>query len=42
LGAEIWTLRTVEHRYLECFEMCWRRMEISWTDLVKQEELHSV
>jgi hypothetical protein len=27
-GAEIWTLRAVDHKHLESFEMwCWRRME---------------
>ena len=43
-GAETWTLRKVDQKYLECFEMwCWRRMEkISWTDRVRNEEvLHS-
>jgi hypothetical protein len=37
-----WTLRTVDHKYLEGFEMqCWRRIEkISWTDRVKNEVLH--
>jgi hypothetical protein len=35
-GAETWTLRKVDQKYLESFEMwCWRRMEkISWTDRV--------
>jgi hypothetical protein len=29
-GAETWTLRKVDQKYLESFEMCcWRRMEIS-------------
>jgi hypothetical protein len=33
-GAEIWTLRKLDQKYLESFEMwCWRRMKkISWTD----------
>jgi len=32
-GAETWTLRAADQKYLESFEMwCWRRMEISWTD----------
>ena len=27
-GAETWTLRTADQKYLESFEMwCWRRME---------------
>jgi hypothetical protein len=42
-GAETWTLRKVDQMYLESFELwCWRRMEISWTDRVRNEEvLHS-
>jgi hypothetical protein len=37
-GAETWTLRAVDQKYLESFEMrCWRRMEkISWTDHVRR------
>jgi len=40
-GAETWTLRTVDQKQLEGFEMwCWRRMErISWTDHVRNEEV---
>jgi len=40
-GAETWTLRKVDQKYLESFETwCWRRMEkISWTDRVKNEEV---
>jgi hypothetical protein len=44
-GAETWTLRKVDRKYLESFEMrCWRRMEkIGWTDRVRNEEvLHRV
>ena len=44
-GAETWTLRKVDQKHLESFEMwCWRRMEkISWTDRVRNEEvLHRV
>jgi hypothetical protein len=44
-GAETWTLRKLDEKYLENFEMrCWRRMEkISWTDRVRNEEvLHRV
>jgi hypothetical protein len=44
-GAETWTLRKVDQKYLESFEMwCWRRLEkISWTDRVRNEEvLHRV
>jgi hypothetical protein len=39
-GAETWTLRTVDQKYLESFEMWfWRRMEkISWTEHVRNEE----
>jgi hypothetical protein len=40
-GAETWTLRAEDQKYLESFEMwCWRRMEkISWTDHVRKEVL---
>ena len=40
-GAETWTLRAADQKYLESFEMwCWRRMEkISWTDNVRNEEV---
>ena len=40
-GAETWTLRTADQKYLESFEMwCWRRMEkISWADHVRNEEV---
>ena len=40
-GAETWTLRAVDQKHLECFEMwCWRRMEkISWTDHVINEDV---
>src|SRR5215470_11221874 len=44
-GAETWTLRKVDQKYVESFEMwCWRRMEkISWADRVRKEEvLHRV
>jgi hypothetical protein len=44
-GAETWTLRKVDRKYLGSFETwCWRRMEmISWTDRGKNEEvLHRV
>ena len=39
-GAETWTLRAKDQKYLESFEMwCWRRMEkIIWTDHVRNEE----
>jgi hypothetical protein len=40
-GAESWTLRAVDQKHLESFEMwCWRRMEkLSWTDRVRNEEV---
>jgi len=40
-GVETWTLRAIDQKHLESFEMwCWRRMEkISWTDHVKNEEV---
>jgi len=44
-GAETWTLRKVDQKYLESCEIwCWIRMEkISWNDrLKKEEELNKV
>jgi hypothetical protein len=40
-GAETWTLRAVNHKNLESFELwCWRRMEkFSWADHVRNEEV---
>ena len=40
-GAENWTLRAADQKYLKSFEMwCWRRIEkISWTDHVRNEEV---
>ena len=40
-GAETWTLRAVDQKHLESFEMwCWRRMEnISWAEHVRNEEV---
>jgi len=40
-GAETWTLREADQKYLESFEMwCWRSMEkVSWTDHVRNEEV---
>jgi len=40
-GAEIWTLRAVNQKYLESLEMwCWRSMEkISLTDRVRNEKV---
>jgi len=37
-GADTWALHAADQKYLERFEMwCWRRMEISWTDHVRNE-----
>jgi len=46
-GAETWTLRAADQKYLQSFEMwCWKRMEkISWTDHVRNEQrniLHEI
>jgi hypothetical protein len=44
-GAETWTLRKIDQKYLESFEKCcWRRIEkLSWTDRVNNEAvLHRV
>jgi hypothetical protein len=40
-GAETWTLRAADQKYLESFEMwCWQRIEkISWTDHVRNKEI---
>ena len=40
-GAETWTLRAADQKYLESSEMwCSRRMEkIGWTDHVRNEEV---
>jgi hypothetical protein len=40
-GPETWTLRAVDQKHLECFELwCWRRMEkIGWTDRARNEEV---
>jgi hypothetical protein len=40
-GAETWTLRAVDQKHLDSFEMWyWRKMEkISWTDHVRNEEV---
>ena len=38
--AETWTIREVDQKHLESFEMFWRRMEkISWTDHARNEEV---
>ena len=37
-GVEIWTLREVDHKYLESSEvLCWRRLAIGWTNHVRNE-----
>jgi hypothetical protein len=43
-GDETWTLRKVDQKYVESFEMwCWRRMEkISWIDRERNEILQGV
>ena len=40
-GSETWTLRKLEWKYLESFEMwCWRRMEkIKWSEKVTKEHV---
>jgi hypothetical protein len=39
-GAETGTVRAVDKKQLESFEMwCWRKMEIRWTDYVRNEEV---
>jgi hypothetical protein len=40
-GAETSTLRAIDQKHLESFEMwCWKRMEkISWTDHVRNEDV---
>jgi hypothetical protein len=45
IWSTAWTLRKVDQKYLEIFEMrCWRRTEkASWTDHVRNEKgLHGV
>jgi hypothetical protein len=44
-GAETWTLRKVDQKYVKSFEMrCWKRVEENkWTCYVKNEEaLHGL
>jgi hypothetical protein len=39
-GTETWILQKVDQKYLESFEIWyWRRMEISWTSRVRNEEV---
>ena len=38
-----WTLRKIDQKYLENFEMwCWERMETSWSVRVKNEVMQRV
>jgi hypothetical protein len=38
-GADTWTLRNVDQKYLESSEMwSWRRKKISWIDRARNEE----
>ena len=41
-GAESWSLRKLERKYLESFEMwCWRRIEkIEWSEKVTNEQVY--
>jgi hypothetical protein len=42
-SAETWTLWQIDRKYLKHFEIvCWRRMEIRWTNCVKNEVLPGV
>jgi hypothetical protein len=43
-GADIWALQKGDQKYVESPDMlCWRMLEkISWTDRVRNEELHRV
>ena len=39
-GDETWTLRAIDEKHLESFEMwCWRMEKISWTDHVRNEDV---
>jgi len=39
----LWTLRRVDQKYVGSSEMwCWRRMEISWNDRVRNEEASQI
>jgi hypothetical protein len=39
-GAETWKFRAVDHTQLESLDMwCWRRMEIIWTNHVRNEDV---
>jgi len=42
-GAETWTCRNRDHKYLGSFKIwCWRRMQkIGWTSLVNNKEAHT-
>jgi len=40
---ETWTLRKIDQRGLESFEMCcWRRTEVMWADRVGNEVLYRI
>jgi hypothetical protein len=42
-GVGTWTLRQVDKKYSGSFEMwCWKKMEISLTDRVKNEEVNEI
>jgi len=43
-GAQNWTHRKVDQKYLESLEMCClkRMKKLSWTDRVRHEVLHRV
>jgi len=39
-GAGIWTLRKIDQKYIENFEIwCWRKRDIIWTDCMESEEV---
>jgi hypothetical protein len=42
-GAETWTLRKADQKYVGSFQMWyWSKVEISWTDRVRNQVLHRV
>jgi hypothetical protein len=39
-AADTWTLRKVDNKcFLSCEMCCWRRMDFSWTDRVRNKEV---